>query len=197
MPFGSSHQQVITNLGRALKHLRNPGEQFCVFGFDLTEHRALEPDPAAVAKHDLPLDFTEHPNANWTAAFWSVTQPHHTEIAILERFEQWLSNYSGVYGAPRNLHVYSALIPCFRDGTYGSCSYEVQAKMQWVRAHYQSSLALRLGWSNNDVDPDTAHATMHGMADLEDDGIGVSLFPPSLGMSIAGPRVDRFGNPMS
>jgi len=194
MPFGNSHLQCLQNLGRALKHLRNPGEQFCVFAFDLLEHGCLTPAPTEISKTDLPLDPDEYPQANWTAAFWSVTAPRHTEVAILEdTFGQWLSNYAGYYGSPRDLYIFSALIPCFRDGTNGMCSWRIQHAMQWAQS-IGHDLRLRVGWTNDDVDADTAHATKHGLADLEDDGIGVSIFPPSLGLTIQGYAVDAFGN---
>ena len=194
MPFGNTHLQCLQNLGKALKHLRGPGEQFCVFAFDLLEHSCLRPFPEGLAKDDLPLDPAEHPDANWTAAFWSVTAPRHTEVAILEdTFWQWLTNYSGVYGAPRQLYIYSALIPCFRDGANGMCSDRIQGMLLHAQ-RIGVPLSLRVGWSNDDVDVEAAHATKHGMADLEDDGIGVSLYPPSQGMSIVGSGVDAFGN---
>ena len=194
MPFGNSHKQCIQNLGKALKHLRNPGEQFCVFAFDLLDHACLLPFPERIAKADLPLDPSEHPDANWTAAFWSVTGPTHTEVAIIDGpFWQWVHNYTSVYGAPRDLYIYSALIPCFRDGSNGMCSERVQGVMLRAR-QIGLNLSLRVGWSNDDVDAEAAHSTKHGMADLEDDDIGVSLFPPSLGLSIVGSSVDAFGN---
>lgn len=194
VPFGNSHRECIQKLGRALKHLRAPGEQFCVFAFDLTEHGRLTPDPATISKDALPLDPQTYPDANWTAAFWSVTTPYHTEVAILDNtYWQWVSNYTGLYDPPQNLQVYSALIPCFRDGTNGMCSHRIQGMMLEMRRRGLAT-SLRVGWSNDDVDVEASHATKHGMADLEDDEIGVSIFPPSLGMSIAGHRVDAFGN---
>lgn len=194
MPFGTSHQQCIQNLGKALKHLRSPGEQFCVFAFDLLHHEALQPFPADILKGDLPLDPTEHPEANWTAAFWSITQPAHTEVAILDRtFWTWLEFYRSTYGDPRDLYIYSALIPCFRDGANGMCSQRISGMMLATQQR-GLNLSLRVGWSNDDVDADASHATKHDMADLEDDDIGVSLYAPNLGMSIAGPGVDAFGN---
>lgn len=195
MPFGNTHLQCLQNLGKALKHLRNPGEQFCVFAFDLRQHACLSPAPDSIAKSDLPLDPNEYPDANWTAAFWTETAPRHTEIAILEdTFWHWLDFYAGRYGAPRELYIYSALIPCFRDGGYGMCSWHIQQMMLRTK-QMGLNLGLQVGWSNDDVDAEAAHATKHGMADLEDDGIDIGIYPPSLGMSIVGNGVDAFGNP--
>lgn len=194
MPFGTSHQQCLQNLGKALKHLRNRGEQFCVFAFDLLDHACLQPLPEEISKGDMPLDPDDYSEANWTAAFWSITAPRHTEVAILEdSFWQWLSNYTDTYGAPRNLYIYSALIPCFRDGSNGMCSERIQEMMLVTKKH-GLDLHLHVGWSNDDVDPQASHSTRHAMADLEDDDIDVSIFPPSRGMSIAGRGVDGFGN---
>jgi hypothetical protein len=194
MPFGNSHQQCLQNLGKALKHLRNPGEQFCVFAFDLLHHPCLRPFPEGTLKDDLPLDPDEYPDANWTAAFWSITAPKHTEVAIIDdTFWQWLSNYSSSYGKPRDLYIYSALIPCFRDGANGKCSERIQEMMLEIKQR-GLNLNLWVGWSNDDVDAEAAHSTKHGLADLQDDGIGIGIFPPNLGMSIQGNGVDAFGN---
>ena len=166
-----------------------------MFAFDLTEHSRLTPDPASISKNDLPLDPQLYPEANWTAAFWSVTAPYHTEVAILEgTYWQWVDNYISAYDVPRDLQIYSALIPCFRDGANGMCSDRIQGMMLEMTRRHGPVLSLRVGWSNDDVDAEAAHATKHGMADLEDDEIGVSIFPPSLGMSIAGHRVNASGH---
>jgi hypothetical protein len=179
MPFCNGDNDCLSKLGKALKDKRSPGEQFCVFAFDCAEHGELEPAPSSVGKDDLPLSQAPH---NWDGAFYSAVGPAHTEQAVLQGYGQWISDYEGFYGRPTTLYIYSFLIPCLRDGHHGHCSDGIIEVMNWSKEKFGLS-KVRIGWSNNDRDADMAHAIKHMMADMEDDGINIEIYPQ---ISIAG-----------
>ena len=111
MPYSPTNDaENIAQLGRDVKaHRANSGEQFCAFAFDLDHWLQLTP-PVSERNRDecLTTDGGEPPK--WLAAFFSLTDPMHTEQALLDKFEQWYSDYEGMYDRPGTLYIYSFLI---------------------------------------------------------------------------------------
>jgi hypothetical protein len=173
MPYSpDNHAGNIAQLGKDVKrHRENSGEQFCVFAFDLDVLRRLEPPASSRTREDC-LSLEEP--CNWLAAFFELTEGQtHTERAVLEKFEQWYSDYTGTYGAPERLYIYSFLIPCLRDGHYGHCADAIAAQLLALGKR-GVNLTVHIGWSNNDRDLDMAAAINTGILDLDDDRIDVS-----------------------
>ncbi len=181
MALGTTPEECIIALGRALKGERERGEQFCVFAFDCMEDdMTLDPPPGDYTRDTLPMTSWDTP-PRWNAAFYKVVGPDHTEKAILDDFGQWISDYSGTYGNPKALYVYSFLIPCLRDGDHGHCSDNIAATILGASDHYELK-EVHIGWSNSDRDLDMASAIKVMIADLDDDGIDITLHS---GVSIA------------
>jgi len=176
MSFCNSDIDCLTKLGKSLKKAKRAmGEQFCVFAFDCIQHKALEPKPSEIDKEYLPLS-NDHPH-NWDAAFYSATAPAHTEKAILESYDQWISDYESFYGKPSTLYIYSFLIPCLRDGDHGHCSDGIVEAIKSSHERYGLSKVC-IGWSNEDRDRDTAIAITHMLADLQEEiGISICIYP--------------------
>lgn len=184
MPLGTNDADCLLTLGRSLKGLRqNTGEQFCVFAFDCMEHDALEPAPEDQRRDDLPFGALHYYTqvSNWNAAFYKAVAPAHTEKAILDDFGNWISAYASTYGNPRALYIYSLLIPCLRDGDHGHCADNVAAWAIWAKRHFGIE-KICIGWSNDDRDLDMAAAIRTMLADMDDDGVDISLHK----LSIAG-----------
>jgi len=182
MPLAATDEDCIVFLGRSLKSLRqNGGEQFCVFAFDFMEFDNLEPDPQSQRKDDLPFGSLHFYSqvSNWNAAFYNDVAPSHTEKAIIDDFANWVSAYSGTYGAPNALYIYSFLIPCLRDGQHGHCADNIFALVLWAKTHF-GIRKVCVGWSNDDRDRDMATAIRHLIADLDDEGIDISLHRVSI-----------------
>lgn len=178
MPFAANDEACLTKLGRQLKHLRNPGEQFCVFAFDLMEHDALAPSPGDIDRDQLPFDGEASPPI-WNAAFYADVAPSHTERALLNVFGQWISDYEGTFEHPNSLYIYSFLIPCLRDGDHGNCADNIFEFIIWAKRHFGLK-KVRIAWSNDDRDHDIAYAIKVLLADLDDEGIDVSIYRVSI-----------------
>jgi hypothetical protein len=181
MPYSPTNDAAnIAQLGRDVKIRRaNSGEQFCAFAFDLDHWLQLTP-PVSERNRDecLTTDGGEPPK--WLAAFFALTDPMHTEQALLDKFEQWYSDYQGMYGRPGTLYIYSFLIPCLRDGRRGHCADAIASLLLTLKQQRGIELKVRMGWSNNDVDSDMAGAIRTGFADLEDDQLDVHIYQVSI-----------------
>lgn len=176
MPLGNTPQAVLRRLGVELKNKAGQGEQFCVFAFDCMDFDALSPNPEDIHRADIPFtDFSEE--NNWNAAFYGAVRPAHTEASILKHMGSWLSAYSDKYGNPRALYIYSRLIPCLRDGcANGHCADMLADFMRWTKRN-DADMKFYIGWGNDDRDPDMARAIRDLLADLEDDGLVINLYP--------------------
>lgn len=183
MPFNNDPKNNLNTLGREAKRYRQGAEQFCAFAFDLEKWKILIPDVNARTKDKcLRIGGTlksQHETANWLASYWTMSQPKHTERLVLDKFDKWYSRYASVYGEPRTLYIYSFLIPCQRDGSNGHCADAI-ADMLKTYHLYGKNMRVYIGWGNDDVDSDMAHATKHAIADLEDDGINVEIYKSSI-----------------
>ncbi|HLY78765.1 MAG TPA: hypothetical protein VKQ70_05290 [Caulobacteraceae bacterium] len=183
MPYTDDPGANIQQLGRDVKFYRKGAEQFCAFAFDLESHKKLFPPTISREKEKCLKIGGKSGNgrevANWLASFWTMSAPMHTERKVLEKFDTWFFRYQSVYGTPSNLYIYSFLIPCQRDGSNGHCSDAINGMLTQYK-EMGFNLALHVGWSNDDVDVDMAHATKNAIADLEDDDIKVKIYRTSI-----------------
>lgn len=182
-----SNRKVLSDIGRAVKPLRVGNEQFCVFAFDYLAHGGLAvPKLDSVERAQLPLAEEGLDTATWNAAFWNRTKPVHTERKVLDAFDAWLLKYSAIYGNPETLHVYSAAIPCLRDGANGRCA---EALRDHLRNAWQHSPPFRVvvGWSNDGYDVEAAVAARHMLADFGEDHPIEILGAQAGGISIGDP----------
>ncbi|WKB55674.1 hypothetical protein [Eleftheria terrae] len=187
MPYNTDPRNNLTLLGREAKLYRTGAEQFCVFAMDLEDHKALIPAVVSRPKEKCVRVGGEHSDkqpqvANWLASYWTMSQPRHTEQQVLAKFDKWYSRYASTYGEPSTLYIYSFLIPCQRDGSNGHCADAIADMLRGYQA-LGKNMRVYVGWSNDDVDTDMAHATKHALADLEDDDTQIAIFPR---LSIAG-----------
>lgn len=91
----------------------------------------------------------------------------HTERRVMANIEQWISDYSDVYGSPKVLYVYSANIPCLRDGELGMCT---DALIELGRAVKKYGVEdIYVGWSNNWVDLGVTVASLDAFRDHNED----------------------------
>jgi hypothetical protein len=184
MPYTDDPANNIQQLGREVKFYRKGAEQFCAFAFDLEAHKKLFPPTMTRDKEKcLKIGGAKAGKgqeiANWLASFWTMSAPMHTERKVLEKFDNWFFRYASVYGEPSTLYIYSFLIPCQRDGSNGHCADAINAMLTQYKL-FGYNMRLHVGWSNDDVDVDMAHATKNAIADLEDDEITVKIHRTSI-----------------
>jgi hypothetical protein len=167
------------------KQWARPAEQFCVFVFDFADNNpCIFPPLSGFTRDIVARDYhMQEWSATWMAAFWTVCQPDHTEKFIFDNFEQWVHNYSVLYGHPRALYIYSRYIPCMRDGDAGTCGAAIATYAELLHERYGVT-DLYVGWSNNGFNVEDAIAGADAMADAgEGGGPTIHLYPD---VSIAG-----------
>ena len=165
-------------LGKAFKKGREGSEQFCVFSFDSDAH--FFPEIGGWSKDDLRENLGKYDideevrDQTWQAAYFNETGPRHTEKAILDIFDDWLSAYESTYGFPSKIYIYSFLIPCRRDGANGMCLDAIMGKLEQLDelleqmssdAGVDYHIDVYIGWSNGDFDVDARDATVDELLD--------------------------------